>query len=302
MKARIVNIQKFSLHDGPGIRTLVFFKGCPLKCLWCDNPECIRPEPEIGFNTSLCNHCGKCAEACPLKAITLAEGGLPRLDRERCNACGECITSCSPKALAVYGKEMSLEELFQEVQSDVIFYGSSGGVTVSGGEALLQADFVEALFKRCHEANITTAMETSGYIDPEVFERILKLVDFAFLDLKSIDERKHRELTGKDNKLILENARRLAASRVKVQFRMPLVSGLNDGPDDIQTVADFLRSLNPDNPFSIEIMPYHRLGMGKYEALDREYLLKDLDMAGHETVELARQRFNTCGIDCLVSR
>jgi pyruvate formate lyase activating enzyme len=302
MKARIVNIQKFSLHDGPGIRTTVFFKGCPLNCLWCDNPECILPEPEIGFNKTICNCCGKCAEACSMKTITLAQNGLPHINRERCTACGECINVCSPKALALYGKEISLEELFKEVQSDSIFYASSGGVTVSGGEASLQADFVEALFKLCKEAKITTAIETCGHVKPEIFERIIKLVDFAFLDLKSANDQKHLELTGQGNKLIIYNARRLVDSGVKVQFRMPLIPSLNDDLDNIRAISDFLRSLNKDNPFSIEIIPYHRLGIGKYEALDRECRLKDLDMATGETIELAKQRFKACGIDCLVSR
>jgi pyruvate formate lyase activating enzyme len=302
MKARIVNIQKFSLHDGPGIRTTVFFKGCPLHCLWCDNPECIRSEPEVGFNRSLCNCCGKCVEACSLRAITLIDGKQPLIDRQRCTACGRCIAACVPQALALYGKEMSLEELFKEVRSDIIFYGSSGGVTVSGGEALLQADFVESLFKLCKENKITTAMETCGHVSPDIFMRILKLVDYVFLDLKSINEKKHLKLTGKSNRLILDNARTLAASGVRVQFRMPLIPGLNDDLEDIQTISDFLLSLSKNGHFSIEIMPYHRLGTGKYEALDREYSLKHLEMASSEAIKLAKQRFNSCGIDCLISK
>jgi pyruvate formate lyase activating enzyme len=302
LKARIVNIQKFSLHDGPGIRTTVFFKGCSLHCLWCDNPECIHPDPEIGFNRSICTRCGKCVEACSLRAITLIDDRQPHIDRQRCTACGECISACVPQALALYGKEMSLEDLFKEVHSDVIFYGSTGGVTVSGGEALLQTDFVEALFKQCKEAKITTAMETCGNVSPEIFMRILKLVDYVFLDLKSINEKKHLELTGKSNRLILDNARMLAASGVRIQFRMPLIPGLNDDLEDIQSISDFLHSLSKNGHFSIEIMPYHRLGTGKYEALDWEYRLKHLAMAGSEAIKLAMQRFNSGGIDCLVSK
>jgi pyruvate formate lyase activating enzyme len=259
--------------------------------------------PEIGFNKVICNKCGKCAQVCPQKAIVLDENGLPRIDRARCTACGECITACSPQALAIYGRDISLEELFKEVQSDAIFYSNSGGgVTVSGGEPLLQADFIEALFGKCREANITTAMETCGNINPETLRRILRRVDFLFFDLKAANEQKHLELTSKSNRLILDNARIVAKSAVPVQFRMPLIPGLNDSVDNIKAMSELLLSLGTDGARSIELMPYHRLGMGKYDALDREYPLKKLDMASTEAVELARQRFKEAGIDCLLSR
>jgi pyruvate formate lyase activating enzyme len=303
MKARIVNIQKFSLHDGPGIRTLVFFKGCPLHCLWCANPECISPGPEIGFNQALCDGCGKCAAVCPLNIVNPDGRGMPGIDRERCTACGECVGVCSSKALVVYGKEASLEELFEEVRSDALFYESSnGGVTVSGGEPLLQPDYVEALFKKCRETGITTAMETCGQASPDVLARILRQVDFVFYDLKVADERKHRELTGVSNRLILDNARLVAESGVRLMFRMPLVPGLNDDRGNIEATARFILSLDRGSLGSIELMPYHRLGTGKYEALGREYSLKSLDMASAESVESARMRFMQSGIDCVVSR
>jgi pyruvate formate lyase activating enzyme len=303
MKARIVNIQKFSLHDGPGIRTLVFFKGCPLRCLWCDNPECINPMPEIGFNRALCNRCGRCVAVCSQGAMALDGDNIPLINRDRCTACGECVEVCAPKALIIYGRDMSPEEVFAEVSGDAIFYSSSeGGITVSGGEPLLQADYVEYLFKLCHEAGITTAMETCGEVSPEVFKRVLQHVEFVFFDLKSIDEQKHMTLTGKRNWQILDNARMIAGSGVQVQFRMPLIPGLNDDFDNIKATANFLRSLEKCQEPSIELMPYHRLGTGKYEALGREYPLKKLDMASPEAVEMARRRFEECGMTCLVSQ
>jgi pyruvate formate lyase activating enzyme len=303
MKARIVNIQKFSLHDGPGIRTLVFFKGCPLHCLWCANPECINPLPEIGFNKTICDGCGKCARACHLKIITPDERGLPQINRDRCTACGECTSVCAPKALVIYGKDVPLEELFKEVQSDALFYESSnGGVTVSGGEPLLEADYIEALFKMCRQAGITTAMETCGQVNPATLIKILRQVDFVFYDLKAMDEKKHMELTGRSNKLILDNARIAAESAVQLMFRMPLIPGLNDDIDNIKATSEFIRSLGRDSILSIELMPYHRLGMGKYEALDREYCLKSLDMASIQAVESARKHFEESGIECSVSR
>ena len=257
--------------------------------------------PEIGFSKALCNRCGKCAEVCPQDAIVLSEAGLPHIDRERCSACVECIAVCSPQALAVYGSYYSVNELFDEIQSDAIFYNSSGGgVTVSGGEPLLQADYVEALFMRCQEANINTAIETCGYISSEILTRILKRVDFVFFDLKVASEKKHIELTGKSNKLILQNAQIVYESGIQVQFRLPLIPGLNDDPGNIEETSEFLRSLG--NARSIELMPYHRLGMGKYEALGREYPLKELEMASTEAVKLVQQHFEECGIRCLVSR
>lgn len=281
----------------------MFFKGCPLRCLWCDNPECVNPLPEVGFSKAACNRCGQCAEVCSQKIIVLDENGLPRIDRSRCTACGDCVAVCLPKALVLYGRDTSLEELFQEIQSDAIFYkGSGGGVTVSGGEPLLQADFVEALFRLCKEANINTAIETCGYISQEILRRVLRLVDFIFYDLKTASAQKHLELTGRNNKLILDNARIVVESRVPVQFRMPLIPGLNDDAGNIKATSQFLRTLSMGKTPSLELMPYHRLGMGKYEALGREYLLKGLDMASAEAVELARQHFKEYGIDCLISR
>jgi pyruvate formate lyase activating enzyme len=259
--------------------------------------------PEIGFNRTLCDGCGKCVEICPRRAITPDSDGYPLIERNLCNACGECVTICNPGALIIYGREIVLEELFEEVRSDAMFYKSSGGgVTVSGGEPLLQADYVRALFRLCRDAGITTAMETCGYISPEIFREALKSVDFVFFDLKCLNEQKHREYTGKDNRLILHNARMLVESNVNVQFRLPLIPGLNDDYNNVQETSAFLRSLSEDDNLSIELMPYHRLGTGKYEALGLKYSLKELDMASTDVVELTRQRFKELGITCLVSR
>jgi pyruvate formate lyase activating enzyme len=302
MKARIVNIQKFSLHDGPGIRTLVFFKGCPLSCRWCANPECIHPEPEIALNKVICNRCGKCSGACPTQAITWDGQGLIHIDRSLCTACGECVGVCASKAMVVYGREVALAELFKEIRSDALFYGNTGGVTVSGGEPLLHVDFVESLFKMCRQAGITTAVETCGQVSPASVARIFQNLDFAFYDLKVMDTDKHLELTGRSNQLILDNARAAAQSGVRMQFRMPLIPGLNDDFANIKATGEFILSLEKENLRSIELMPYHRLGTGKYEALGREYGLKGLDMASAEAVESARKHFEEFGINCLVSR
>ncbi|MDO8473483.1 MAG: glycyl-radical enzyme activating protein [Dehalococcoidia bacterium] len=300
MKARVVNIQRFSLHDGPGIRTLVFFKGCPLKCQWCANPECISAGPEIGFSKVLCDKCGECLSACPEKALSLAPDGNPLVDRSRCNACGRCVPACTRDALSVYGKDIPIEELFEELKRDGIFYsGSGGGVTFSGGEPLVYSDQVMELFKLCKKAGISTAVETCGYCDTETFQKVLRLTDFVLYDLKALDDLTHQKLTGKSNALILANARTLVHSGVELQFRLPLVPGLNDIPENIKATSEFILSLGKK---SIELMPYHRLGVGKYEALAKDYTLADLPGSSHEQVETARLRFEETGLKCLVSR
>jgi pyruvate formate lyase activating enzyme len=302
MNATIVNIQRFSLHDGPGIRTVVFFKGCPLRCRWCANPECISPAPQLGFSKVLCDRCGDCLSACPESAITAGRDGTLRIDRRRCTNCGHCIDVCPRKALAIYGREIALEELFEEVGRDRSFYNhSGGGVTASGGEATLHADYVIALFKLCREAGITTAIETCGHVDPARFQKVLEYTDFVLYDLKMLDSRRHRELTGRSNALILRNATTLVEWGVRAQFRMPLVPGLNDDAENIAATTAFLKKLGQDAARSIELIPYHRLGTGKYEALGRAYSLAGLEAAGHETIDLASKRFEEQGINCLVS-
>jgi pyruvate formate lyase activating enzyme len=302
MHANIVNVQRFSLHDGPGIRTVVFFKGCSLRCRWCANPECISPVPELGFSKALCNQCGNCFSECTKEALEPTKNGMLLLNRGRCTHCGQCVGVCPQKALVIYGKAVTLEELFEEVQRDQIFYNQSdGGITVSGGEPMLQADFVLALFKLCTGAGLTTAVETCGYIKSDLFQRVLEYTDYVLYDLKSLEKQRHLELTGKPNRLILNNARIAAGSGVRVQFRLPLIPGLNDGPENVKMTADFLRQLGKDKPFPIELMPYHRLGIGKYEALGKNYSLMELESAVPAVVEQARQRFEAQGINCLVS-
>ena len=298
----VFNIQRFSLHDGTGIRTIVFLKGCPLRCLWCDNPESMKLTPELGFAEARCTKCGKCGPVCPESAISFDADGLPVIDRQRSTACGDCVAVCFPEALAIYGKSRSVAEVFEEVNRDAIFYeGSNGGVTVSGGEPLWQASFVKALFKMCREAGFSTAFESCGEVDPEALREVLKYTDLALFDLKHLDAEEHRRLTGKRNGRILQNAKIVADSGVPVQFRIPLVPGLTDTVDNIKAIAQFLRGLQGGDA-CIELMPYHALGSGKYTALDRKYPLADLKTSETEYIEATRKLFEESGVRCLVSK
>lgn len=300
--ALITNIQGYSIHDGPGIRTTVFLKGCSLECQWCSNPECISPRPEVGFIRSLCTKCGRCAGVCPTGALVYEEGKPPQIKREDCSGCGACSGECYYKALVLYGKEMSTDEVFAAVSRDKMFYqASGGGVTVSGGEPLLQPKFVSELFAKCRQAGIHTCIETSGYAAESALREVLPYTDYVLYDLKHMNAEKHRYYTGKPNSLILANARIVATSGVEVLFRMPLIPGINDDQQNIKETADFLHGLGGGTD-RIELMPYHRLGKGKYESLDRAYPLPQLIPPGPEYLEQVRKAFVDNGIICLISR
>ena len=300
--ALVTNIQGYSIHDGPGIRTVVFLKGCGLACRWCSNPECISPHAEVGFIEKLCTKCGKCAGACPEAALVYEEGKFPRIDRMKCTGCGICSSACSYEALVLYGKSMTADEVFDAVSKDSMFYkASSGGVTVSGGEPLLQPEFVGDLLEKCRQAGIHTCMETSGCAPESALRQVLPYTDYILYDLKHMDSEKHRKYTGQPNDLILSNARIASASGVATLFRMPLVPGINDDVQNIRETAEFLHGLGKDS-LRIELMPYHRLGKGKYEALDRQYSLSRILSPEPEHLEVCKKAFEDNGIICTISR
>jgi pyruvate formate lyase activating enzyme len=302
MTSLVTNIQGYSIHDGPGIRTVVFLKGCGLECQWCSNPECISHLPEIGFIKNLCTKCDKCAEVCPHGALDLQVDEFPRIDRARCNGCGECSSACSYKALILYGKEMNAEEIFDVVNRDKLFYeASGGGVTVSGGEALLQPQLVCELFKKCRQAGIHSCIETSGYAAKSALKQVLPYTDYILYDLKYINSEKHRQYTGKPNELILSNAKMAASSDKEVLFRMPLIPGINDDEQNINETANFLRGLG-NKALHIELMSYHRLGKGKYESLDRRYPLTDVLSPESVHLESIKKAFESNGVVCSVSK
>jgi pyruvate formate lyase activating enzyme len=299
--AIITNIQGFSIHDGPGIRTVVFFKGCPLSCQWCANPECLSGKPQIGFLENLCSHCGKCLEVCANKAIRHAEGEH-RIDYSRCKTCGSCKDQCYSGALVRYGESMTVDEVWDAVRRDKMFYDESGGgVTVSGGEPLLYPAFVRGLFELSRQEHINTCVETCGCVDSEALLEIIPVTDHFLFDLKLMNAEMHRELTGQSNCKILKNAALLIEQESDVQFRLPLIPNVNDSIENIKETAQFLTTLCRGEA-RLQIMPFHRMGYSKYKALDMHYNMEGLGAVDDEKAEAVRKAYVQFGIDCSISR
>jgi pyruvate formate lyase activating enzyme len=260
----VFDIQHYAVHDGPGIRTLVFLKGCPLRCAWCCNPESQAPQPVLRRFPTRCQACLRCASKCPQGAIRM-EGDVVVLDRRPCTRCEEkpCVTACSSQALAVSGKEMDVEAVVARVAADRNFYrNSGGGVTFSGGEPFVQGEFLMALLAACRQAGIHTAVETSGYVDAQVLLAAEPLVDLFLFDMKSVDPERHRLLTGATNEVILDTLAKLAArSPQKVILRVPLIPGLTD---DHGNLAEIARLASRHRLMTVNLVPYHPLGRDKY--------------------------------------
>lgn len=294
----IFNIQRFSIHDGPGIRTTVFFKGCPLRCRWCSNPESLNGYPEIVTMELRCTRCGRCREVCPVDAIVLDDAGR-HIDRGVCNLCLKCAEVCPTGAIAVTGRWMTVDEIMSEVASDDLFYqNSGGGVTLSGGEPLLQWEFALELLKACKQRGFHTALDTSGDADWDVLEKVLKGTDLVLYDIKHMDPVKHREGTGKTNELILENARKTAAVS-RTWLRVPLIAGYNDSEENLKAVARFGREIGAEK---VSLLPYHVWGEAKYERLGRKYPMQGVNALSNEQVETCRQVVEEAGVKATVGR
>jgi pyruvate formate lyase activating enzyme len=295
MKGLIYNMQRFAIHDGPGIRTLIYMKGCPLKCLWCSSPQTQKPSPEILHIELNCKKCGRCIEACPNDAITISDDECIKIDRKLCQSCGECVETCLNQALKLAGKSITVEELFQEVNKDSPFYRrSNGGITVGGGEPTMQHEFVAAFLKRCKQIYIHTAIESCGYVKWEYLEKILKYLDLAYFDIKHMDPLVHKELTGVSNELILENIKK-ASILYPVIIRIPIAPGLNDSDENILATAKFAAELGK-NLQRIEILPYHKFGTHLYDQLDMEYKLKNVEPPKDEHMEKLKELIELCGV------
>jgi pyruvate formate lyase activating enzyme len=299
--AIITNIQGFSIHDGPGIRTVVFFKGCPLSCQWCANPECLSGTPPIGFIEALCADCGKCLDACSNNAIRRTEGAH-RIDYSRCTACGNCRDHCYYGALVRYGESMTVAEVWDAVRRDKMFYvDSGGGITVSGGEPLLWAAFIRELFELSHRELIDTCVETCGLGDPDSLLEVMPVTDHFLFDLKHMDSNAHRKYTGQSNRKILRNAALVVDRGADVIFRQPLIPGVNDSIRNIEATARFLTGLGK-NAARLQIMPYHGMGRSKYKALNMRYSMEGLHAADDKRLDAVQKAYVQCGIECTISR
>lgn len=295
----VYNLQHFAIHDGPGIRTLVYMKGCPLTCLWCSTPQTQKKGFEILHIEIHCVKCGRCVETCPTDAITLSEYEGVRIDHDRCTHCGECVDACPNRALEFAGKHMTVEELFKEVDKDSPFYRrSNGGVTVGGGEATMQHEFVAAFLERCKRSYIHMAIETCGFVKWEHLEKLLQHLDLVYMDIKHMDSAVHEELTGVPNELILENARKVADACPMI-VRIPVIPGYNDSHDNISATARFAAELG-DNFMRIELLPYHKFGTQTYSRLGKEYMLSDVEPPTDSHMNRLKMIVESCGVDAQI--
>jgi pyruvate formate lyase activating enzyme len=266
----VFNIQGYSVHDGPGIRTLVFLKGCPLRCLWCSNPESLSSKPEVGHNASKCLGCGRCVAACPDKALELTDCGVI-IDRGRCTGCGRCAKACPAKAMILFGEVMTARAVLDKVEQDAAFYSrSSGGMTVSGGEPFLQFEFLLALLKEADRRAIHKAVETCGCVQEGLFLEGAALLDYLLFDIKHMDGSIHKKVTGRDNKQILRNLQsvRQRYPSLPVHIRTPIIPGVNDSEEAVEAIARFVKDLGVER---YELLPFHRLGEPKYGFLGQSY-------------------------------
>jgi len=277
----IINVQHFCVDDGPGIRTTVFLKGCPLRCAWCHNPESQSNACEYMFRQYKCTDCGICASVCK-NGVHSFENGIHNVNRERCGLCGKCTLTCCADALEISGREITVCEIMDEVLADRVFYKRSGGVTISGGEPLFQSEFTFALLLACKDKGIHTCIETCGYAKEENYLKIVPLTDIFLFDYKVTGEELHKKYTGVSNELILSNLKAIDSAGGKSILRCPIIPGINDTEEHFCGIAKTAESLK--NILEINIEPYHPLGKGKSEMLGKDYPLGDLGFPENDTV------------------
>lgn len=281
----ITNVQKFSIHDGDGIRTSVFFKGCPLKCEWCHNPETQRFEKEMQCDKEKCVGCGTCAKVCPNGAISM-ENGKPEMKKDACTFCGKCVNFCPIGIREIIGREYSVKELIRELMKDQMFYEESGGgVTLSGGEVMaMDIDYILAIAKELKRQDVTLTIDTCGYVPYEKFQAILPYVNTFLYDVKVMDPKLHKKYIGVDNQLILDNLIRLAADGARIYIRIPTIKEVNGNEKNMKETIAFLKE-HDIHPAQINLLPYHDTGSGKYSKLDMEYKGTDLHAPEKEEME-----------------
>jgi pyruvate formate lyase activating enzyme len=291
-KINVFDIQRFSWHDGPGIRTVVFLKGCNMNCFWCHNPESLSFEKDLLFYRDKCVLCGKCVRVCPEGCHCFSPGGEHLIKRELCMKCGRCAEACYADALKIIGQKMTIDDVMKEVIKDMEFYEmSGGGITVSGGEPLLQAQGCYELLKMCKKNNIGTAIDTAGNVSLSSFNLVLPVTDYIIFDIKTLDEDKHREVCGVTNKKILENLRKLKNREVNILIKIPVIPGINDSRGEIDGIVDEVKNII--NVAKIEILPFHKLAATKYRALGKRYEAEKLKQPEEEKIAELRKSIDS---------
>lgn len=292
----VFNIQKFSIHDGPGVRTTVFLKGCPLHCAWCANPESQLSKVQIMYDHKKCTGCRTCVKTCPWKAVTADENNHIHIDFSKCQSCLSCTLACPGRALTAEGEMKTVREVFDICMQDVDFYEESGGgVTISGGEGMMQPDFVEVLIRKLKEQGIHTAIETTGYASHDVFRRLAPLFDLLLFDVKHYNSKKHRQGTGVGNEQIIENLTWACKKGLPILPRIPVIPGFNAQTEDARGIAGLLHSVGLTR---VQLLPFHQMGERKYEFLDRHYSLSGAKALHPEDLKEYQQIFSDAGIEC----
>ena len=294
----IFNIQKFSTHDGDGVRTTIFFKGCPLRCMWCHNPESQHYYKELIFHQHKCTACGRCVAKCKQGANSIVDGKIV-FDRSKCTACGVCTDWCITEARELAGKEYTVDALVKEAMKDKIFYEQSGGgVTLSGGEVMASQhmDYVEEVCRKLHENGVSVFIDTSGYTDYKNLKRILPYVDVFLYDIKVMDPKDHKKFIGVDNSLILENLKKLSDEGAGLYIRLPIIQQVNATDEHIESVMHFLKE-NNIHARQVNLLPYHDIGKGKYASLDMEYHDDEMSVPVSELMEHFKSMFEEQGFN-----
>lgn len=302
---RVYDIQRFTIHDGPGIRTDVFLTGCPLSCLWCHSPESQRQTPQLAWFAVRCigvKDCGLCVAACPKGAVLPekktgnTDKALITVDRAQCVLCGKCAEICPAQALCLTGSDMSAAQVMEIIKKDMAYYKKTGGgVTVSGGEPMVQHEFTEALLKSCKRIGLNTCLDTTGFAPWELYRKVLPYVDLVLYDLKHMDANKSKEYTGVTNELILENAGKMAALGLAMQIRVPIIPGYNDNEKNLRATGEFCKKLGSAVRI-VQILPYHRLGVVKYERIGKVYPMADINPPSEEHLQSCKELLESYGL------
>lgn len=298
IKGNVFNIQNYSIHDGPGIRTTVFFKGCPLNCKWCHNPESISKEIQILRYEERCVICGNCVEVCPTNSLKFEDNKIV-YDRSTCNLCGKCENDCHHEVIEIAGEIKTVDEVMKKILKDKIFYETSGGgVTFSGGEPFLQSEFLLELVKRSKEEGLHVAIDTSGFTSWENIKSIVEFADLILYDLKAVSNEKHKEYVGASNELIIKNLKKLANENIEIYLRLPIVKGVNNADEDIENILNIVRDIG--NISQVNILEYHSMGMEKYPRLDRTYELTGEEKPDNENIQAIKEIFENEGFKTVV--